>query len=317
MKKRLLLQVARFSTFIAVVLGSLIQNAVAQAYPQYRLTPQNPKYGDSVSLWVVKGQESTNCVPMYHTSFKKTPDICITAACTLVALTISYQEYMPNYFVCLQTLTEYGPRFDFGKLSIKKYAIIDSATNQELFRFQVSGAYCTIKGTVETPSSPGLARRADTVSFFPLPVPTCTVMALVPYQTLQSKVMAITDAAGRYVIDSIEAWNCFGDSVLVVTKKNGYAELRKTVVLTGKDSVQADFSLTKIATGISLGIASRIGNMRDEFSIYSLDGRCINGRSGRHIRSSRSVMNAPGGLAILRSVKNGISETRIIKLGSY
>jgi hypothetical protein len=288
----------------------------APVYPQYRLTPQNPKYGDSVSLWIVKGQGATDCVPMYRTSFTKTPEICNTAACTAYTLTVSYQEYMPNYFVCNQVLTEYGPRYEFGKLSVMKYAVVDSATNREIFRFQVSPAYCTISGTVETPSSPGLARRADTVSFMPLPVSACTVIAQVPYQTVQSGVMAITDAEGRYVIANIEVWNCFGDSVVVVTKKTGYAESRQTVVLAGKDSVRADFSLKQVASGIGSANILRANKIQDAFiSVYSLNGRKL----VYHIVKTKDPFdlrntNVPRGIAFMRIVDNGRDETRSINV---
>jgi hypothetical protein len=225
---------------------------------------------------------------------------------------------MPNYFTCNQVLTEHGPRYEFGRLAVGKYAVVDSATNQEIFSFRVSPAYCTIRGTVQTPSSPGMARRADTVSVLPLPVPACTVEALVPYQTVQSNVMAITDAAGRYVIDSIEAWNCFGDSVMVVTRKTGYAESRRTVVLAGKDSVRADFSLKQVATGIGSANILRANKIQDGFiPVYSLNGRkliyhIVNAKDPFDLRNT----NVPRCIAFMRIVDNGRDETRIINVGN-
>jgi len=300
--------ISRISIVFAGLALSLMSTHVvgahraAPGYPHYRITPQNPRYGDSVSLWIVKGQGTTDCVPMYEASVTKTPEICNTAACTAYTLTVTYREYMPNYFLCNQVLTDYGPRYEFGRLPVGKYVVLDSAANQEIFTFRVSPAYCTIRGIVETPSS-GLARRADTVSVMPLPVPACTVTALVPYQTLLSRVTAITDAAGRYVIDSLEVL----DSVTVVTRKSGYAESRRTVVLTGKDSVNADFSLIPIASGIGSGSAVRPCDLHSaSVSIYSLSGRRLDGQIG--------AMKAPSGLRIDRDIPS--SHARVHRFGS-
>jgi hypothetical protein len=139
-----------FQTF---VIGALffsqsfaITSLPAVLYPQYRLTPASPTTQDSVSFWLVKGQYSNSCVPRYITSFKieKVVVACIVGPCLerneiKISYTQSLIQPLQSEIACLDVITEYGPKFNFGKLLAGEYTIIDSAdSNRTLTIFSVT-----------------------------------------------------------------------------------------------------------------------------------------------------------------------------------
>jgi hypothetical protein len=136
-------------------------------YPQYRLTPTSPTTQDSVSFWLVKGTYSTSCVPQYSTSFKieHVAIPCLVGPCPpFNEIILSYSQSLvlplqaagfcdpapcPNVIVCMNTTTEYGPSFNFGKLPAGDYSIIDTTDNNRTVQFTVASPKpATVSGNV-------------------------------------------------------------------------------------------------------------------------------------------------------------------------
>jgi hypothetical protein len=123
-------------------------------YPQYRLTPANPSMQDSISFWIVKVKGG--CGSNYVTSFEVKQvsfNLCKRNPCSQdFVITLHSTEYpIMTLTVCRDTSVEYGPRFNFGKLSVGNYTIIDSSdNNRTLMTFSVSetNPALTIKGNV-------------------------------------------------------------------------------------------------------------------------------------------------------------------------
>jgi hypothetical protein len=132
------------------------QSSVVQLYPQYRLTPKIPVMNDSVSFWFVKGMNGNSCVPRYLASFsivQTSNMVCVRAPCPqdfTISLTYSVLP-SPMGIACLAVMTEYGPRFNFGKLAVGNYTVVDSSDNKKtLMTFTVaekSGVF-GVRGTV-------------------------------------------------------------------------------------------------------------------------------------------------------------------------
>jgi hypothetical protein len=147
---------------VLIVISTLLSSQAATAtvlaaqYPQPVLMPAAPTNADSVMFWMVLGQYPTTCTPLYVSKFsiKEVPIVCFMAPCPAqYEIDLRYDQIMvkpqPGY-VCGQTITEYGPRFNFGVLSPGGYTLIDSMTGKTITTFTVTNktkAY-TISGSV-------------------------------------------------------------------------------------------------------------------------------------------------------------------------
>jgi hypothetical protein len=131
-------------------------------YPQYRLTPASPTVQDSVSFWLVKGMNSSSCVPRYSTSFKieQMAGECKMAPCPpenviKISYTQSLIQPLQGEIACLAVMTEYGPTFNFGKLPAGSYTILDSTDgNRTLTAFSVTAAPPLGHSVTYTPQTP-------------------------------------------------------------------------------------------------------------------------------------------------------------------
>ena len=135
--------------------------SVDAVYPQYRLTPPNPSMNDSVSFYLVKGLFGSSCPPGYRTSFsivQTSNNICVRAPCPqdyTIKLTYAFLPVPldPNV-MCLAVMTEYGPRFNFGKLAVGAYTMVDSSGgNTMLMKFTVS-EHARVRGIVAEDTGP-------------------------------------------------------------------------------------------------------------------------------------------------------------------
>jgi hypothetical protein len=177
--RRLGFAIAAFIFFTSFSLSGAPQSASsvqAPQYPQPVITPAAPLDGDTVSLWLVLGENPNSCVPFYGTSFHivtQHPGICTTPPCTSTSsftIFLTYCQAMIETFApippgsCAQVVTQYGPRFSFGGLTAGQYTVVDSMTGQTVAAFSVkpNPNFCAISGRVTEengalPSQPPLA----------------------------------------------------------------------------------------------------------------------------------------------------------------
>jgi hypothetical protein len=140
-----------------------VSSVKAVQYPEPVITPASPIQGDSVSLWLVLGQNPTSCVPYYITSFSIQPNFtgrCANPPCTTTAhytIRVHYFEEIimetmasqaqnfvaPPPGICAQIVTQYGPRFNFGALNAGQYMVIDSASGTTITSFDVGASMQT------------------------------------------------------------------------------------------------------------------------------------------------------------------------------
>jgi hypothetical protein len=103
--------------------------------PRAMLSPGAPTQSDSVKLLLILGQYPNSCVPAYTTSFKITQTsshVCVRAPCPqnyVISLTYAQIPSLLINMVCAQVVSDYGPRFSFGKLAVGNYTVVDSAKN--------------------------------------------------------------------------------------------------------------------------------------------------------------------------------------------
>jgi hypothetical protein len=145
MRGPLLVFIGTLIWMAALVAESSSQPPVRIGYPQPLLTPAQPGTGDAVSLWLVLGAYPTTCTPTFDDTFRIITGRqleCFKAPCPqLNIIRLMYTEFPPDPRLgrmCGMTVTPYGPRFEFGKLSAGNYIVIDSATNDTVTQFAVS-----------------------------------------------------------------------------------------------------------------------------------------------------------------------------------
>ena len=157
-----LLMIAVLSVTAQIVTPPII---VVPLYPRPVLAPSAPSMTDSVTLWLVLGQNPDNCVPTYTSSFtppKQVPPfmVCVRAPCPEnYVIVIKYKENppLPLGRPCAMIVTEYGPLFQFGKLAVGKYTVIDSSNGGDtVITFNVSETILSysVSGTVS--QDPGI-----------------------------------------------------------------------------------------------------------------------------------------------------------------
>jgi hypothetical protein len=99
---------------------------------------------DSVALWLIMGEYSSSCVPTYTSSFKITQVsnyVCVRYPCAQdFVITLSYKQNppLPLGMPCLMVITQYGPRFGFGRLAVGSYKVYDSVAKDTMTSFYVS-----------------------------------------------------------------------------------------------------------------------------------------------------------------------------------
>ena len=191
-----------------------VSPAPAPLYPQYRLTPQTPSMNDSVSFRLVKGINGNSCVPTYRTSFsvvQTSNNVCVRAPCPQdYTLKLLYSPLpMPLGVACLEVLTEYGPRFNFGLLKVGNYTLVDSSDgNKTLMRFAVTelGGDFGVRGIVcEDVGRLALFIPVQGAKVY-LKRPRAVTLPMYPpvilYDVLDS---TTTDATGAYAFKSVAA----------------------------------------------------------------------------------------------------------------
>jgi hypothetical protein len=123
--------------------------SITSTYPQYYLTPGQPTTQDSVSFWLVEGKSNLTCYPRYATSFST------STSGGFFLIRIRYQELMLGIACMAMTDTmEYGPSFNFGKLQVGNYIIVDSLINLSLDTFSVTPSPLPSDSVTVTPASP-------------------------------------------------------------------------------------------------------------------------------------------------------------------
>jgi hypothetical protein len=130
----LVVMLSFISLFSAPIIQPLPIDPVLPLFPQPVLTPAAPSQNDSVALWLILGQSTSSCVPTYTASFKITQlhVVCVTGPCLqqgyVITLTYTQNPSLPLGMPCLAVITNYGPRFAFGKLSVGNYTVVDSTS---------------------------------------------------------------------------------------------------------------------------------------------------------------------------------------------
>jgi hypothetical protein len=120
------------SLFSAPIIVPLPGDTIYPLFPQPVLTPASPTQNDSVTLWLILGQSNSSCVPTYTTSSPVTQvssAICKRAPCPqdyVISLFYTENPPLPLGRPCLLVITNYGPRFSFGKLAVGTYTVVDS-----------------------------------------------------------------------------------------------------------------------------------------------------------------------------------------------
>lgn len=140
----------RKTIFSFLILG-ILYTLSAQTYPKLIVTPSSPVTLDSVQIWCVKGQNSNSCVPIFNNQKFTIEQSPLLIYPPIYYIRISYtQNNPPKDVMCAQVLTEYGPRFNFGKLPVGSYTVIDDSVNVGSFSVRDSQLVktFTIKGTV-------------------------------------------------------------------------------------------------------------------------------------------------------------------------
>lgn len=134
--------------------------SITPTYPQYRLAPVQPTTQDSVSFWLVEGKSNLTCYPRYATSFSSS----MSGGYYLIR--IRYQELMLGIACMAMTDTmEYGPSFNFGKLQVGNYIIVDSLFNLSLDTFSVMPGPLPSDSVTVTPASPTTMDSLDFLLF--------------------------------------------------------------------------------------------------------------------------------------------------------
>jgi hypothetical protein len=134
--------------------------SISSTYPQFRLAPVQPTTQDSVSFWLVEGKSNLTCYPRYATSFSS------STSGGYFLIRIRYQELMLGIACMVMTDTvEYGPKFNFGKLQVGNYIIVDSLTNLSLDTFSVMPSPLSRDSVTVTPDSPTAMDSLDFLLF--------------------------------------------------------------------------------------------------------------------------------------------------------
>jgi|WetSurMetagenome_2_1015567.scaffolds.fasta_scaffold00378_1 hypothetical protein len=204
---------------ILIALGSIFSSAGAQAsapaYPLPVLSPAAPTQTDSVALWLIVGQNANSCVPTYTGSFTVTQTsrfVCVRAPCPqnyVIAVKYTRNPTPALGRPCLQVITNYGPMFSFGRLSVGNYTVVDSANGgatlaafsvtERVVSYSVSGTVLKDPGilTVVAPV-PGAKVYLKTVGISPILAARSAVLPL--YTIIDS---AVSDAAGNFSFGNV------------------------------------------------------------------------------------------------------------------
>jgi len=200
------------------VIKALPIGPVLPLFPQAVLTPSAPTQNDSVALWLILGQSSSSCVPTYTASFKimQTSNfVCVRAPCAqnyVIALTYTQNPPLMLGMPCLAVVTDYGPRFAFGKLAVGNYTVVDSTgggtevtaftVTEQTVSYRVSGTVIQDPGAlaVSVPI-PNTAVYLKTGSGLPVVLAKkSTAIAYPLYAIIDS---TVTDASGKFSFASV------------------------------------------------------------------------------------------------------------------
>jgi hypothetical protein len=132
--------------------GDFIDTTNSVTYPYSVITPQVPKIGDSVSVRLFLGEESSSCVLTYqskivsHEIQEKYPPTHI--------IQVEYEALAVNCYDmwCESIKTQYGPKFDLGKVETGTYLVYNK--EQLVTKFSVgdtSSSSIPLKFTPEQP----------------------------------------------------------------------------------------------------------------------------------------------------------------------
>jgi len=171
MRGPLLVLIGALVWMAALVAESSSQSPMRIGYPQPRLTPAQPGTGDAVSLWLVVGAYPTTCTPTFNDAFRIITGQqveCFKAPCPQQnIIRLMYTEIPPNPLMgrmCGDAVTQYGPRFEFGRLAAGTYIVIDSATGDTVTQFAVNGNQ---QVRAERSGAPSMRVASDRISYDP------------------------------------------------------------------------------------------------------------------------------------------------------
>ena len=149
------------SLFSAPIIVPLPIAPILPLFPQPVLTPAAPSQNDSVALWLILGQSNSSCVPTYTASYKISHMnvVCIMGPCpgyNMITLTYTQNPPLPLGMPCLAVITNYGPRFSFGKLAVGHYIVVDSTNGgTQVITFDVTMQTISYKVSGTVTQDPG------------------------------------------------------------------------------------------------------------------------------------------------------------------
>lgn len=201
------------SLFSTPIIEPLPIVPILPLYPQPVLTPASPTQNDSVTLWLILGQSSSSCVPTYTASFKITQVKCIVAPCPAeygIILTYTENPPLPLGRPCLLTITNFGPRFEFGKLAAGNYTVVDS-THTTITTFTVTAQTVSyrVSGTVtQDPGATYIRMAIQSAKVYlktgtGVPILLAKKSAAIAYPLYTIIDSATTDAGGKFTFASV------------------------------------------------------------------------------------------------------------------
>jgi hypothetical protein len=206
------------SLFSAPIIEPLPIAPILPLYPQPVLTPASPTQKDSVTLWLILGQSSSSCVPTYMPSYKVTQvshNVCVRAPCPqdyVISITYTENPALPLGRPCLLVVTNYGPRFEFGKLAVGNYTVLDSTSKgTTVATFSVTEQIVSYKvsGTVtQDPGATDILMAIQSAKVYlktgtGIPILLAKKSAAIAYPLYTIIDSATTDAGGKFTFESV------------------------------------------------------------------------------------------------------------------
>ena len=206
------------SLFSAPIIEPLPIAPILPLYPQPVLTPASPTQKDSVTLWLILGQSSSSCVPTYMPSYKVTQvshNVCVRAPCPqdyVISITYTENPALPLGRPCLLVVTNYGPRFEFGKLAVGNYTVLDSTSKgTTVATFSVTEQIVSYKvsGTVtQDPGATDILMAIQSAKVYlktgtGIPILLAKKSAAIAYPLYTIIDSATTDAGGKFTFASV------------------------------------------------------------------------------------------------------------------
>ena len=207
-----------FSLFSAPIIQPLPIAPVLPLFPQPVLTPASPTQTDSVFLWLILGQSNSSCIPTYAVTYKVTQvshNVCVRAPCGQdYVISLFYTENPPLLLgrPCLLVTTSYGPHFEFGKLAVGNYTVVDSTNGGAAvatFMVTEKTVSYTLGGTVtQDPGATDMLIAIQSAKVYlktgtGIPILLAKKSAAIAYPLYTIIDSATTDAGGKFTFASV------------------------------------------------------------------------------------------------------------------